>query len=92
MKCSVRFRKCRWNPLITLRFIKATRINALVVRVIIFYILACHFERPNPLGANIEKEVRHPEQSEGSPDVREMSRQAQHDVLLCEHQRSNPER
>jgi len=30
---------------------------------------------------NIEKEVRHPEQSEGSPDVREMSR---HDVLLWE--------
>ena len=26
-----------------------------------------HPERPNPLGENIEKEVCHPEQSEGSP-------------------------
>ena len=33
---------------------------------------------------NIEKEVRHPEQSEGSPDVREMSRKTRHDVLLWE--------
>ena len=30
-----------------------------------------HPECPNPLGENIEKEVCHPEQSEGSPDVRD---------------------
>jgi len=52
--------------------------------VIAFYILTPHCECPNPLGENIEKEVRHPEQSEGSPDVREMSRKARHDVLLIE--------
>ena len=60
--------------------------------MIAFYILTPHCECPNPLGENIEKEVRHPEQSEGSPDVREMSRKARHDVLLWEHQGSNPDR
>ena len=29
-------------------------------------------------------DVRHPEQSEGSPDAREMSRKARHDVGLCQ--------
>jgi len=38
-----------------------------------------------PLGENIRKETRHPEHSEGSPDVMEMARKARHDVFLLKY-------
>ena len=31
------------------------------------------------------KELLHPEQSEGSPEAREMSRDVQHDIRICEY-------
>jgi hypothetical protein len=48
-----------------------------------------HLERPSPFGANISKEVRHPEHSEGSPTIQEMSRLARHDELLWERRSSS---
>lgn len=45
---------------------------------------------PSPFETNIPKEVPHPERSEGSPVIQEMSRKARHEVHLWDHSRKTP--